>query len=290
MKKSIVLIVGTVMLIHSAEAQFIKSLKERVKMAAEETVQRKTEEKVVEKTDQVADKVLDAPFALLRGGNKESNGDQDPMAMLEGMMSGTQATYDEEYHFHTEVLMEFSSTDQKIEQQQMSQFYGEKAMMTTLPQTSNKTIVDFEHRSSLVLNEDNGSGMAISLDFMSGFMKDAAEEDEDSQPMVFKKTGNTKEILGYTCYELVGEDEETQFQAWYTQEIDLKMSSMAENLGNLFGNTDILKGMRDDEKGMALEIKTRSKKKGDAVTIKVLDIRTQPVTVSTSNYSFPSTQ
>ncbi|GAB2488394.1 DUF4412 domain-containing protein [Algoriphagus taiwanensis] len=290
MKRSILLVVGTVLLIHSAEAQFIKSLKERVKMAAEETVQRKTEEKVVEKTDQVADKVLDAPFALLRGGNKESNGDQDPMAMLEGMMSGTRASYDEEYHFHTEVVMEFSSTDQKIERQQMSQFYGEKAMMTTLPQTSNKTIVDFENRSSLILNEENGSGMAISLDFMSGLMKDAAEEDMDSQPMTFQKTGNTKEILGYTCYEVVGEDEEMQFQAWYTQELDLKMSALAENLGNLFGNTDILKGMGDDEKGMALEIKTRSKKKGDAVTIKVLDIHTQPVTVSTSNYSFPSIQ
>jgi hypothetical protein len=290
MKRSILLVVGTVLLIHSAQAQFIKSLKERVKMAAEETLQRKTEEKVVEKTDQVAEKVLDAPFALLRGGNKESNEDQDPMAMLEGMMNGTQASYESEYQFHTEVIMEFSSAAQKVEKQQMSQFYGEKAMMTTLPQTSNKTIVDFEHRSSLVLNEDNGSGMAISLDFMSGFMKDAAEEDMDSQPMTFKKTGNTKEILGYTCYELVGEDEEIQFQAWYTQELDLKMSSMAENLGNLFGNTDILKGMRDDEKGMALEIKTRSKKKGDAVTIKVLDIRTENITVSTSNYTFSSTQ
>lgn len=268
------------------QAQFLKSLKERVKAAAEETVQRKAEEKVMEKTDQAAEKVMEAPFALLRGANKKDSGNvDDPMAMFEGMMGATQASYEPQYDFHTEVVTEFTNSAQKIEKQQMRQLYGEEAIMTSLPQTSNKTIVDFVNRSSLILNDENGKGTAISLDFMSGFMKEGSEKD---QPMQIRRTGNTKDLLGYTCHEIIGEDDEIEFQGWYTEEIDLGMDRMLENLGNLFGRSDFMKGMGNDVKGMALEMITKTKKKGDMVQIQVLEINAAPVSVNTAEYTFPT--
>ena len=112
--------------------------------------------------------------------------------------------------------------------------------------------------------------------------------DQDDQPMQIRRTGNKKELLGYTCHELIGEDEEMEFQGWYTEELDLGMDQMLKNLGNLFGRTDFMKGMENDIKGMALEMNTRSKKNGDRVRIQVLEIKSAPLSVNTAEYTFPS--
>jgi hypothetical protein len=79
-----------------------------------------------------------------------------------------------------------------------------------------------------------------------------------------------------------------EFQGWYTEELDLGMDRMLENLGNLFGRSDFMKGMENDIKGMALEMNTRTKKNGDRVRIQVLEIKSAPVSVNTAEYTFPS--
>lgn len=269
----------------SAHAQFLNSLKARAKMAAEETLQRKTEDKVAQKTDQAAEKVLEAPFALLRGA-KGGKGNKDLASALEAMSGATQATFAASYDFHTEMVIEVSVAEGRRRSQQITQFYGDRAMMTKVEGIATRTIFDFDNRSSLVLNDDNKSGVALSMDFLTGMLQEEIAESLDDTPASFRRTGNTKQILGYVCHEYVGEDDEAEFVGWFTDA--LGSLQLPDKVGSLSGTTDIMKGMTQDEKGMPLEMTTKTKDKGEISTMRVLGVRKIPLSVLTSDYTFPN--
>ncbi|GAA3575023.1 hypothetical protein [Snuella lapsa] len=71
--KYILLVILTISISHTAEAQFLKKLKRKAQEAAEQTILRKTEEKVTEKTEKTIDGALEGKKTKTVDNNNEEN-------------------------------------------------------------------------------------------------------------------------------------------------------------------------------------------------------------------------
>ena len=115
-----------------------------------------------------------------------------------------------------------------------------------------KSIIIFDTKNSamLILTESDGSktGFATTIDpeAISEKVEDYAEEHE-VEPVNYRKTGNTKMILGYSCDEYLVEDEETEVHMWASEKLGKEMRKEWMNnqqaFGAMFAQAYALNGM-----------------------------------------------
>jgi GLPGLI family protein len=249
--KSIVLLstVFFLFLSLSANAQIGQRIKERIKQNTE----RKIEDKVVNKAGEKTDQALDSLFKKRKrpgrtttkqespdGGNEESGSSQSKSASqgsttpqssgfdFAGLMN---AKYESSYTMDIEMKIEMKSQEKpkkKVETVYMDMYYGDDCYMIVFEDQeegeSAKSIMDLKNNTSVVLNDNEMSGVAISMDFMTDKLNESIEESSDSdEDVTFKKTGRTKTIAGYTCEEYIIETDDMRMEAWYTDEITVQM-------------------------------------------------------------------
>lgn len=149
--------------------------------------------------------------------------------MLEGMMQS--APTESEYSFTGYMVMEVTATDKKGKSEPPTQFnylIGDNVAFMGMafadPKTpSNKTttIMDTKNQAMVMLldNEGQKSSMAMKLNYdkiQEAVDEEASEQMEDPGYQI-TKTGNTKEILGYTCEEYLVKSEDGEGRYWVTE-------------------------------------------------------------------------
>lgn len=226
MKKLIILLsLIFINLPFQAHSQLMRKLKQ----AAERGVSNAIEKKVESETEKIAQRQLEKVFTGIYG--PEGLPGMDMGKILEGISADVPVA--DAYHFTGFSIMEFTGKDEKGKIQDPTKIKSfisvEQATIgmeienkDKKPNESDPIILyDLERNASIILFENEGkkTRMAYGLDLnkiAEGVELDDAESEDDELPK-FRKTNNTKTILGHLCEEYEVEDEDGKASYWFTE-------------------------------------------------------------------------
>lgn len=251
MKSSIIIIMLTILL---APARITaQSLLERAAKKTQQKLEQKAEQKVDEKVDKEADRQLDKLDKPNQQQDSAVAGAQNALDRLSRIKRSKEPVqYDATYHFSQSITMEVNAYDKKNELNhtnkmtifftpqetnfgyQMSNISQEDAQM----QGFSWFIFDAKNNTMLMLGESEGTknGLATSLRASDKTMQEEQGEDKNIN---FSKTGRTKNILGHTCHEYVGNDGKTKMVYWMTNDINWQSSGFMSNSQKKKGKSNI---------------------------------------------------
>ncbi len=267
-----------------AEAQILRKLKD----AAERGVSRAVEKRVESEMEKVAQRQLEKVFGQIYGP------EGIPGVNWEKVLSGITADVPvaDAYHFTGYSLMEMTGQDEKgenIAPTQVKALFSDSEFVIGMEieliekgvkEGTSLIIYDLERNASIILFENEGEktriAYGIDLEKMAeGIEVETDEEDISDLDYSWQKTGRTKNILGYTCEEYIGEDEESKAAYWITEKpIQGNSSFWGENNPYLNArmkneNKDYFKNM---PQGNLLEMIFESKTDKSIMQMSVIEI------------------
>lgn len=269
-----------------SQAQFAKQLQK----AAERGVARAVERKVEIEVEKMAMRQLNKLF-------KDVYGTED-MEKIPGMDIGkimasiqNDVEVDESYNFTGYSILEMTGLDEKgkpIDPVILKAYLSEDSNITGLEfsEKDSKTsdtyvmILDFNRNISISLFENEGQKMRMAFDYDYAAMSqgvDIGDSNEGDDPNVsFKKTGNSKNIMGYDCEEYLVETDENITRFWVTKTpIAGQASFWGQNNPFLTArmkdhNPDLFKNLPS---GNMMEAFMESKKDKSIMEMKVTDLK-----------------
>lgn len=284
----------------NANAQIGKRIQERIKKNTE----RKIEDKIVNKADKKSDQVLDSIFKKRKrpgatrssdeNSTEESTNSTGSGFDIAGMMN---ASYESSYTLDQEFKVEIRTKEKKKKKEEvvnMDMFYGKGCYMMVMQDKEGKTVpmktlMDLKNNSSLMLNDEEMTGMAISMDFMTDKISEAIANDQDSTDVnyTFTKTGKTKMIAGYSSDEYLIETDESTMNVWYTDDITIDIHDNMSEF-SMFGSFS--GAMANTPKGQAAGMMMEShmvEKTGKQGTFDyiVKEVNLVPSTVNIGDYT-----
>ncbi len=272
MKKNLYLI-ATVLVLFTclpARGQFLNKLQKQI--------ERKSEEHALKEADKAADKGLDkaadAIWKSIEEQEKENSGDTTSSGSGNAghqagfpfsVNSGEPVPVEDQYTFDTRVAYQFSAENPDNKQEEaimdMISWYGEgkEYSATRIKVSQNEqplnvlTIFDLKNEAMIVIMEDQKMAQVMSTKEMN--VEEESSADDSNVPVdkpEIKKTGRTKKILGYTCYEYEMKDKDTEGTFWIAP--DAKVYSAGLFKGGVFGkdSPDII--LPEDQQGMLMEM------------------------------------
>ncbi|UZD23650.1 DUF4412 domain-containing protein [Algoriphagus halophytocola] len=209
-----------------SQAQFLK----KIQKAANRGIERAIEDKVEEEASKMAQKQIEKIFTDMYGEDSIGSSGMDMSKIMKGL--GEPVDTEEAYPFLGYVVLELNSTDEKGKKQdpvQLKSYLAENAEYTGMelndpknPDATTAMVFDTKNQASVLFLDNKGekSSFAYKLDLdgvdeMTEEQIDSNLEDED---MVLEKTGNTKDILGYTCEEYHVKSKDGEGYYWVTEE------------------------------------------------------------------------
>lgn len=209
-------------------AQFAKQLKR----AAERGVSRAKERKVESEMEKLAVRQLNKVFKDVYGtDDMEKIPGIDIGKILESIQNDIEV--DESYDFTGYSVLEISGIDEKgkpIDPVILKSYLSENSNVTGMEfaEKDKKTsdvyvmIFDFKRNISITLFENDGQKMRMAYGYDYASMSqdvdiEGAIEEGDDQDVSFKKTGNSKNIMGYDCEEYLIETDENITKYWVTK-------------------------------------------------------------------------
>lgn len=281
-------------------------ISERIKQRIKENTTQKIEDKIVKKADDKTDQALDSLFKEKEStpqtptegtSSEKSTESANPGFNFGGMAN---ATYESSYTFEQEVKVEIKTKENgkkdKVEVANMDMLYGENCYMNILrdedEKAAPKSLMDLKNNTTIMLNDEDMTAMAISMNFMTDKLEEMAEEQSDSSYVdpnyTITKTGRTKMIAGYSCEEYIIETEDMTMNTWYTDDVSV---SIHKNMGNyaMFGSFS--KSASTMPQGEAVGMMMEShmvEKTGDQGTVDYLvkEIIVKTTTLNMSDYTF----
>ncbi|MEK9614133.1 MAG: hypothetical protein VW080_09455 [Flavobacteriaceae bacterium] len=290
------------------EAQFFKKLKDKVGSTVKETVNKRIEEKAEKKTEAVMDSLLEGKGKQSKRNKKgkslgkaESYSDLDVEelpAFMENLNFSnmmdlsndlTQAKVASSYTFDTQLTVLLSGPSDEAS---MDFYFGENVLMTQVEQAPEiKIIYDYNNNSLVTINESDKTVIGLPLDFMGDMMekmKGLQEEEEEDTPTHFKKTGRSKNILGFRAEEYIAEDESLKVNFWFSEEVPLDNNRMLkgmEKMGAVFAFDFATIGNSQYRDGLMLEFTATEKENQTTAHMKVTKLMTgQHITINTTSY------
>lgn len=209
-----------------------------------EKAENKTNNRIDNRIDKGLDKGLDSIENLFKKKNKKKKGsdsekaadsqeqNQENSAGENGMdMSaffGGGGSIEPSYQFQHAVHVDISSSDKKGEtfDQDMIMYSndegGQGAFVMSMEQEGAQesvAIFDFEKKQMITLVDASGMKMAMVMKMDPEAYQNDDEPSNTEDIPEYKKTGRSKEILGYTCDEYIMEDEDQTMQMWMSREV-----------------------------------------------------------------------
>ena len=218
--------------------------------------------------------------------------------MMNAMGLSGNVEHETEYSFDAHIQMEISEykNNGKLDKQMLYDSYVHKedadyAMEFSDDGSKSIMIFDTKNSAMLILTNSDGekTGFATTIDPETMAEEtEAYEEDSevDSDPFNYKKTGKTKNILGYSCDEYLMEDEATEVRMWVSEKLGKEMRkewlNNKQTFGAMFSSAYALNGM-------VMEYDFLDKEDGDKMVMQVtkLDLN-HTHTVSTEGYNIMS--
>jgi CRISPR/Cas system CSM-associated protein Csm5 (group 7 of RAMP superfamily) len=321
MKKYNLLFLAFLFTIFTVNGQLLST--KRVKKSAENKTQQRIDNKADEGIDKGLDEVEDFLFGKKKKKEKEEieeiypetaqefndslyqdaynnsdeKTDQEPdMSMLFG--GGGTVTVAESFEFNSSIDIVVTTTDKKGNVNKMfmamlfpdnQEYFGMEMKGGDDPNQEippMKMIYDFKNQQmiTMMINGAQKIGMVISLD-EELLEKWAESDDNDIEEMPeWKKTGKTKEILGYECEQYVFSNEDGNGEAWVADEDDLNIGYAMNAMANTQKKNDKVDNEYPD--GAILEM-TFNGDDGEIMTWKSIDIVTDTnISLKTEGYQF----
>jgi hypothetical protein len=297
MKKLIVLLsLIFITLPFQAHSQLMK----KIKQAAERGVSNAIEKKVESETEKLAQRQLEKVFTGIYG--PEGLPGMDMGKILEGISADVPVA--DAYQFSGYSVMEFTGKDEKGKIQDPTKIKSfisvEQATIgmeienkDKKPNESDPIILyDLERNASIILFENEGqkTRMAYGLDLnkiAEGVELDESEMESDEFP-TFRKTNNTKTILGHLCEEYEVEDEDGKGSYWFTEK-PIQSSSLFWGENNPFLSAKMKNQPMGDFKNMPqgnlMEMHYTSLKDKSEILMTILEINeNSPQTFEMAEY------
>lgn len=297
----------------NAQSQIGSRIKQRIKEETEQKVEEKVVNKAGDKTDQALDSLFkerkrpgtitkdeDSSDERKRPGTITKDEDDNKRSASPGFnLAGmTNATYENSYTLHQEFKIEIKTQEKKkkdkVETVNMNMFYGEDCYMAIVVDPDQKTppknLMDLKNNTSVMLNDADMSGMAISMDFVTNKINDAVVSDTADSEYTFTKTGNTKTIAGYLCEEYLIESDESRMNVWYTDEITIQMHQNMNQYA-MFGSFSSAISAGSDGKLVGTMMESHMvEKTGDEGTFDyvVKEVKVETTVLNMSDYTFTS--
>lgn len=271
MKKTVVLFVLYLFFVIPVEAQFLNRLKKSIQRGAEEAVLDKAEEETYKQTDNALNKMLEKKM------KKFSNGDSIQFISKDQLPSG----YD--FSWNYQLTMNTDNSDFTMN------FFlkeGEKYFASSVPESMEMyMVIDKELNAYITYLENDGQKMAMAMN-----MPEIEVEVEDSTlnaSFTFQKTGNSKDIMGYTCEEFISENPDYKYIIYVTNETEI-------SFGDIYGtNPEKLPAGFDPDwikDGMGLmmemEMTDKNKKKNNITTMTCTKLEKFDFTLNNDEYQF----
>ena len=286
MKRILVLLSIAAILFSFQDVQS-QSLRDRVKKAVfKEPVEVKSEE------DSATDMETDDPI-------ESSSTNFTNRVMMNAMGLSGNVEHETEYSFDAHIQMEISEYKKngKLDKQMLYDSYVHKedadyAMEFSDDESKSIMIFDTKNSAMLILTNSDGekTGFATTIDPETMAEEAEAYEEEDSgvdsDPFNYKKTGKTKNILGYSCDEYLMEDEATEVRMWVSEKLGKEMRkewlNNKQTFGAMFSSAYALNGM-------VMEYDFLDKEDGDKMVMQVTKIDLNHThKVSTEGYNIMS--
>ena len=274
------------------QAQLLKKMKERVQAATEDIIAEKAAQKAAQETGKVLDTLL----------NIDPNSDYSNLDLSNVyMQGGADLDIEPVYSFDTNVLYQMRFDGDKDESvvdysmwfsdnknymaTQVKNIQSEKNKNTDMP-TSVFSVFDEKNQAMILLMEEQQIGQVVSMEKIKSVSEEQdLMENRQTEFESLKKTGNTKDILGYSCEEFVSENEGTQFSIWVTQELDLYQKNMFFNISRSLGGNSFNQ-VPSEAKGFLMEMSFANKNTGEKGSMVVKEIRKERRELSTSEVQF----
>ena len=266
------------------QGQILKKLKNKVQQAAEESVLNKLGEKVGQETDKQMDSLL----------NIDPDYESQTSENLGKLLSGSSIPVADQYSFDTRVVYDLETIHKKEKTlmentfwlSKDAQYFGSEIKMKETNQNNELTeiftILDEDHQAILIFMEEQKIVQTMSMQSISDL---ELNEAQINGTIDIKRTGKTKNILGYACEEFVSVTPDAKTSMWITQELELFKKNMFYNLNKSLGGNKI--NVPNEAKGMMMEMTVEGLNKntmGDVTKMTVKQIDHQDKTIVLKNY------
>jgi hypothetical protein len=290
MQKISYLVLSLFLVSLSADAQsLLNRLKEKTQENANQRAGRKIDDGINKSLDGIENIFSRKSDSNPKASSAEpSSSGSDPNT---NATTGSQAST--EYSFEHRVTVEIKLYKGKKVEDKMNyvmlvpakddNYMGTEVNMESDGQQVNATMVfDIDKQSSVVLMNQAGMKIAMRQKMEYGNEDATAKENADFD---YKKTGRSKEILGYLCYEYEFKYEGNYSLIWVTEE--LKLKSFLSSLAELSKNSQYAT-LGGPFKGYMMEMTSwdKGKNKGNKTEMRVTKIEMNtPTQVSTAGYT-----
>lgn len=192
--------------------------------------------------------------------SESSNARFSNKAMMDAMGLTGNVAYETDYSFDAFIQMEISNykkngslDDQIMYDNYVNKTKADYAMVFKDGNDQSTIIFDTKNSAMLILTNSDGekTGFATTIDpeAMAEMAEDYAEEEEPAELDAYniKKTGKSKDILGYKCDEYLMEEESTEVHMWVSEELGKDMRkewlNNKQTFGAMFMHAYALNGM-----------------------------------------------
>ncbi len=303
MKKHLypVLAIMAIYIYMPAQSQFLKKLHKQP--------EQKSEEQVSEEADSADTKGFKKKVKSIWGGIFQENEDEtgaaddtsseEPGDVNTGFPMGSNAKVpvEDQYSFDTRVVYQFTTENpdskEKVDMDIISwykegaEYSATRIQSATDQQSINVlTILDMKNKAMIMIMEDQKMAQVIST---KGMDVDEADGQNDTanpedKPTI-RKTGRTKKILGYTCYEYEMKSKDTEGTFWIAPEAKVYSAGMFK--GGMFGEDSPSVIIPENQQGMLMEMNAvvtgEDGKKSDIKLI-VKSIDKKSMTINMADY------
>ncbi len=281
-----------------------QSLMERMAKKAAEKLEQKTEDRIDRKVDQSIDKGLDnieesasANQTDPQAANKNSDAaSQKRMENFLGKLgiSSEPVKYADAYTFNASMRINIKTFGKngklKSDGEMVSylsdnnkymayEFVSGDINVDNAPKNKGIFILDYANQATLILSEDNHKKTGVAYGLTDGFEDgtygeevyadteaSAEDVDWDYTASKLKKTGRTKNILGYKCEEYEFSDEESKGAVWITKDYKAARSTAVPSM---FNWTALTYGQTS---GFLMASESTDLKSGEKSTMEVTEI------------------
>jgi hypothetical protein len=232
---------------------------------------------------------------------RSSSARMSNQVMMDALGLTGNVDYESDYSFDAYIQMEISNykkngnlDDQVLYDNYLNKTKADYAMVFADDRDQSTIIFDTKNSAMLILSDSDGekTGFATTIDpqamadWAEEYAEDEDQEASDLTPYNMKKTGKSKDILGYHCEEYLVEDEETEVRMWVSEKLgkDMRKEWMRnqQTFGAMFMYAYALNGM-------VLEYNVLDKDDGEKTTMLVTKIDlNHNHSVSTGGYTVMS--
>lgn len=267
-----------------SQAQLINRIKNTAQRAATKAVERKVEKEV----EKAVERQIERSWTNIFGEQTDAEG--NPIDFSKIMMGmNMDVAIEDQYEFKGLAILEMSGTDSKgkpIDPILIHSYMGKEEAHTAIKMDNQQSedmimIFDQKNNATIILMDDRGekSAIAYAIDWGAIYTTEEIPTESKHSEADFRKTGNTKTILGHLCEEYEMDDEEGKGNFWITKE---DIGSAA----GFWGNSNPFFAQRMNNKnpnlnslpqGSMLEMNYKSKKDNSSSTFQMKELNKDKV-------------